>query len=616
MAGTEEYLLDVLGAFPEVARIYIRAPDGTVAAAVERHSDGNLTVVGPAAPADTVGSNFSAGDAFRFAILAGNSLAGEIFIEVDRAFVEQQFTDVFLDVAVVVLVVLLLAFEIVLATVWTSLSKPLDSLYLLLDRQAEGDFSRRLELAGAGEIGRALARYSDHALDLNSRYAALLKPGMAKGEKPDARLEHIGSRYHLSTTSPAAIEPVDPTDMRLPLFLFATGEELSKPFLPLLVQSAASETAWLSQEVLISLPLVAYLLALIALSPVAGRLIERFTPKSVFLAALLPVAISHVGLSFSSSVAEFVLWRGVARAGYALATIACQEYALDAAQGGKHGRALGGFVTVVMGGTFCGTALGGVLADRLGPGTAFLIGAALVAASGFIALRLMSRNPAGSPKPAYHGRAGIFSAFANPRFAGLLFGIAVPANILMAAFLWYVVPLALADLGSRPADIGRVLMIYYLTTILVAPGIGRLVDRSSGASSLLALGGVLSGLALVGVTFRYGFWPIAAAVAVSGLGHAVIRSTQVPLAIRIGMTGSARTNSAQTVGALRMWERAGSVAGLLLTGLFVGQYGYSMTIGMIGCLVVAGAFAFLAVEFVEARRGGRQSRGGGREGVS
>ncbi len=606
MAGAENYLLGVMDSFPEVARITIRTAEGIPVTEVERRFDGAVGLIPSTSQwvATFDAATFAADGIFRFAILSGNSLAGEILIKVDRAYVEQQFVDVFLDMLVVVLVVLLFAFEIMLAAVSRSLGKPLDGLYELLERQAAGDFSHRLSLDTRGGITRAAARFSDHALDLHHRYAALVKrtiPGPQAGTPWNDRLADIGRRYRLTAAPPAIAELRDAVDMRLPLFLFATGEELSKSFLPLLVRSAATNVGWLREEVLISLPLIAYLLGLIVLSPLGGGLAERYTARKIFLAALLPVGVSHIGLSVSASVGEFVLWRGVAGAGYALATIACQEYALRASADGRQGRAMGGFVTVVIGGTFCGTAVGGVLADRLGTSITFVVGATLIALSAFVAFRTLCHDearsaPTGSPA-AYRPR----SAFSNPRFVGLLFGIAIPANIMMAAFLWYVVPLALSDLGSRPADIGRVLMIYYLMTILAAPLAARLIDRSSNASVLLVCGGAISAIGLIFLTRWYGLWPIVGAVVLAGIGHAIIRATQVPLTIRIATTGTRATTTAKALGALRMWERAGSAIGLATTGVLVGRYGYGATIGVIGYLTAAGTLVFLATEFFAQR---------------
>src|SRR5690606_36485972 len=131
------------------------------------------------------------------------------------------------------------------------------------------------------------------------------------------------------------------------------------------------------------------------------------------------------------------------------------------------------------------------------------------------------------------------------------------------------VPLALADLGSRPADIGRVLMIYYLITILVAHLVARLVDHGAVASLLIAAGSAISSVGLIGLNYWYGLWPIVAAVAAAGVGHAVIRATQIPLAIMIAEKGAACQTSVNTLGSLRPWERVGSVIGLLAAGVLV-----------------------------------------------
>ncbi len=606
MPGAENYLLNVMDSFPEVARITIRSSEGIPITEVERRFDGAVGIVPTTSQVTTTfdAASFAADGILRFAILSGNTLAGEVLINVDRAYVEQQFVDVFLDVLVVILVVFLLSFEIMLAAVTRSLSKPLDGLYQILERQATGDFSQRIRFGTRGVITQAATRFSDHAIDLHNRYAALRLRAMSslhENTQRDDRLADIGRRYRLTVAPPRVAELRDAVDMRLPLFLFATGEELSKSFLPLLVRSAATDVTWPDQDVLISLPLIAYLLALIVLSPLAGGLVERYTARKVFLAALLPVGISHIGLSVSSSVGEFVLWRGVAGAGYALATIACQEYALRTSAEGRHFRAMGGFVAVVIGGTFCGTAVGGVLAERLGAGNTFLVGAALVAVSAFAALKMMSGDGAQRPPTDMPTETRPRSALTNHRFLGLLVGIAIPANIMMAAFIWYIVPLALSDLGSRPADIGRVLMIYYLMTILAAPVAARIVDRSSAASLLLACGGAISGIGLICLTRWYGLWPIVGAVALAGIGHAIVRATQIPLAIKIATRGRRRTTSAKALGALRMWERAGSAIGLATTGVLVGQYGYGATIGLIGSLTVAGTLIFIATEMVAER---------------
>ncbi len=387
---------------------------------------------------------------------------------------------------------------------------------------------------------------------------------------------------------------MDVVDIRLALFLFVIAEELSKPFLPLYIQAAMTGDGWVSKEIVISLPFLAYLIALAALSPVTSFMTERYSRRQIFLAALAPVAISHVGLSLSDSVTEIVFWRGVAGAGYAVATIACQDYALGAIKGRHRSRAIAGFVAVIIGGTFCGTAIGGVLADRIGQSNVFLVGAGLVCVAGLIALPMLSSERFASPRPAETSTSnrGVLSAFADPRFVALLFGIAIPVNVLVAAFLWYLVPLMLAEVGSSPADIGRALMLYYLVILLIAPRVAPLIGRPLSANTMVIAGGLVSGLALVIVTHWHGFWPIAAAVAIAGIGHALIRAPQVEIALQIDETMTRDTGVMATLSALRTFERAGSIIGLLLTAAVATQLGYARTAAFTGYCVIAGAGAY------------------------
>jgi MFS family permease len=599
LAGTKAYLEKVLTDFPEVSSITVRSADQKIVSRAQSAEETTRQKRKAQIRSDAGNSVIEIPEkSFTFPILTGNELVGAIVVEIDRTYVRRQFRNVFLDVLVVILVAILLAVEITITVTATSLRQPLDQLYMLLERQVRGDFSGRLKEVTTTSLGRVAARFSDHAEDLNARFGRLLdrySRTMIDADIP-ARLQDLGNRFTLTGALPRTLQLTDVVDIRLPLFLFAMAEELSKPFLPLYIRSMISGEPWLSEGVIVSLPLIAYLVALVALSPVSGFLAERLSPRRAFLLALVPVAVSHVGLSMSSTVVEIILWRGVAGAGYAVATIACQEYALAAASIGRHTRAAAGFVAVVIGGTFCGTAVGGVLADRIGQSNVFLVGAGLIVVAAVVALGMLSGEGAkdthkGSATP---GLGGFSSVFRSVRFLALLLGIAIPANILMAAFLWYLVPLMLADLGSSPADIGRALMLYYLLTVAIGPWVARLADRYSSTTTMLIIGGIISGLALIALSREPGFWPTTAAIAAAGVAHAFIRAPQIAHVFEINRSASAR-DQALMLGALRTFERVGSILGLLLTAFLVGQVGYAAAVGATGICVTTGALLFALV---------------------
>jgi predicted MFS family arabinose efflux permease len=314
--------------------------------------------------------------------------------------------------------------------------------------------------------------------------------------------------------------------------------------------------------------------------------------------AVLPVAASHLGLSLADSVAEIAWWRGMAGAGYALATIACQEYVLDCVPAQHRARAIGVFVAVVIGGTFCITAVSRVLADRLGFRNVFLVGAGLTLLAGGLALRLFvpaHGTPAAArrhvPLPQY------LAPLRSGRLLALLFGIAIPANVLMAAFLWYLVPLILANLGARPSDIGRALMLYHLLILLLGPA-ARLADVAGRPSHLVGAGATLSGLGLIVPSVWPGLWPVVAAICVAGVAHAAIRAPQVVVALGIAERSLQHLGPAPVLGALRLFERVGSIAGLLVTALLATRFGYIQALGLTGLLVLIGAFVFIMTEWL------------------
>lgn len=583
IAGATTYLESVLSSFPEVRSVQIRQTDGTPVVGRARGLDGDYV---------DIGHDEEVATDFRSAILSGNAVVGEILVEVDRAFLREQFTDVFLDIAVVVLVILLFTFEIVRSAVLLQVTKPLRHIRWLAMEQASGRFGHRFTTSAADALGRLSNRLSDHAIDLHERAGRIATVSDAALRN---RLDAFRTRYGIDARAPATLRIADRGDIRMPLFLFATGEELSKPFLPLLVRNAALDSGWPLPDLIVSLPIVVYLLALMAFSSFAGRLASRFAPTTIFLVALAPVALSNIGLSFATSPLEFIAWRAVAGMGYALATIACQDYALRAAGGRGRAGAMSGFVATVIGGTFCGTAVGGILADRVGTGPTFIFGAMLVAAAAIVATRMMVGGSAPRPAPAIRHRGPKVPLFRNARFLALLFGIAIPMNVLMAAFLWYTVPLALDELGARPADIGRALMSYYLLTIFVAPWTARFVETWSLTAAIAGLGGLISGTGLLLVSQWYGFWTIVAAIAVAGVGHGMIRATIVSVAVESAEGGPDGPGAASNLSALRTLERAGSIVGLIATAMLAVALDYQALARLTGWFVLAGALAFLAV---------------------
>lgn len=451
----------------------------------------------------------------------------------------------------------------------------------------------------------ARSRLRDVALDV---VVILLVAVVAVFEITLAISQRIVARRVARTADADAATKGSVGDIRLVLFLFALGEELNKSFLPMYIGAARNPFPWLDANVAISLPIVAYVLTLAIVTPLAGRMAARIGQRGLFLVGIVPAALSHVGMTFAEDLVVIVGLRALTGIGYGLATVACQEYLFDRLEVGKRARSAGVFVAVVIGGTFAGTALGGIFADKLGYQAVFWISASLVMASGLLALGMMQGGRAGSGREvATFALRDMLSVLKRPALLSLLAGVTVPMNVLMAAFLWYLVPLTMSGVGASASAIARTLMLYYLVILLVGPVAGAAADRAMGRRRLVGLASLFSAAAL--------FLPVAvpmaatitAAVLIVGMGHAAVRGPQIALALDLADEDGATKGRGAVLAAMRSLERLGSLVGLLGISAVASQYGYFAAMGVVGALTTVAALAFLGVSAAEARAVSRQA---------
>jgi predicted MFS family arabinose efflux permease len=178
----------------------------------------------------------------------------------------------------------------------------------------------------------------------------------------------------------------------------------------------------------------------------------------------------------------------------------------------------------------------------------------------------------------------------------LIIGVAVPMNIGMSVFIWYLTPLILEAAGAQISDIGRVVMVYYLVPVLVGPTIARLADGKVGYVPMLVAGTIVAGCALSSLYFGAGFWPMVGAVGFFGLGFAMCDAVVYAHIIRIsedsGIVGARDTSLA----ALRIIVRLAAIAGLLVGAQLAVRFDYVWLAVAIGMLFFVGALLMIAAE--------------------
>ncbi|MFT5130152.1 MAG: MFS family permease [Rhodothermales bacterium] len=567
IAGADRYLEDVLNEFEEVRSIALLTRSGEVISQTKSAVIAEKSVVSRVA---NVGAK--AGPSFAVPILNRNTLVGEVRIEIEPGYLRARLQNILLDIFVVGLVAILLAFELVVAVTAGALGKPLDRMFTLLRMQARGDFSHVVPESDSGNLRRILRRVSDRASDLAERGREVVI------------LKRLPQAYFV--------------DVRLPLFVFSMATEISGAFLPIYARDA-SNAPWMSPELAATMPLIAYLAAIALLSPFGGTILRIVAPRSLFLICIPLTALAMAGVGLGQAALWIAVWHGAMALVYAAATIACQEYAIRTAPKGEDAQAIASYLFVILGGAFCGTALGGVLADRLGMNETFFVGAVLVLFSGVLGAFFLSENVA--PREALRtvegsGTSRPLAILAKPRVLALIFGVAVPMNIGMSVFIWYLTPLILEAGGAQLSDIGRVVMVFYLVPVVVGPTVARFADRRIGYVPMLVAGTLVAGCALSSLYFGAGFWPMVGAVAFFGLGFAmcdaVVYAHIIRLAEASGLPGARDAGLA----ALRIIVRLAAIAGLLAGAQLAAWYNYVWLVVAIGILFFVGALIMIVTE--------------------
>jgi MFS family permease len=453
----------------------------------------------------------------------------------------------------------------------------------------------------------------------SSRLSDELKKVRQQGQrsKESATIEAMGERFGMCEQGgPSPIIQAAIEDIRIPLFIFAFAEELQKSFLPLFVRSLYQPISWLSESVVIGLPIALYLAMLALAAPYAGRWSDRHGAAKMFVIGLLPAIAGYVGCAFATTIYELIAWRGVTALGYAIVSIACLESPLCPATPQTRSRAIAVFIGVVMSACMCGTAIGGILADRLGYRPVFAVAAVLAVCAGFAA-RWMLADKATLASLASSASAGAdanaaaattlrqrLQVFRNSRFVVFLATVAIPTNVLIAAFLWYTVPLYLSHLGASQALIGRIMMVYYLVLVVGGGAGSRIGDRRSSLVSVVGIGSLLSAGGLLALQRTDSLWGVVLAVVVMGMAHAVTRVPQFPLALDICSHEIASVGRTTVMSVMRSVERIGSIIGLLAAASLVASYGYRPSIGATGYFVVGASIVFLIVFAAKRRAAG------------
>jgi MFS family permease len=168
-------------------------------------------------------------------------------------------------------------------------------------------------------------------------------------------------------------------------------------------------------------------------------------------------------------------------------------------------------------------------------------------------------------------------------------------NNLNDGMAWGLLPLFFAASGLGVAEIGLLAAVYPGIWGIGQIATGGISDRI-GRKGLIVGGMFLQGGAIVAVATSTGLGPWLVAMAVLGVGTAMVYPTL--LAVVADVAEPARRGAA--VGVYRLWRDLGFVVGAVLSGVLADRFGMVVAIAAVGVLTIASA-GFASVRLPETR---------------
>lgn len=520
---------------------------------------------------------------------------------IDENYLNGKMTSVFFDTLVILIAVSLVALEIVVVLSASQLSEPFRVAELALNRRAAGDLRQYQSGMGNGRLANFIRTLNTYNATLRDKLKSALDSVKDVGRRE--KLSELSERSKLFVTD--ARQQASIMDARIPLFVFCFAEELQKSFLPLFVAEFYSENDLFSRDIMMGLPISAFMFVIAVFTPFAGKLVDKFGNKPLFLAGLVPAIGGYLMCYLAQSGNDILLGRSMTAIGYAVITISCQSYIASVVVAENRARGMAVFVGVLMSATMCGTAIGAILADWLGFKAVFLfaIGFALVAALlGWGMLSTDLPEPELKKTPVNLSKSPIATLLRNSQFVLIVLFCAIPAKVILTGFLYLFVPIYLASLEATQSEIGRVMMLYSLIIIPLSPFASGFADRLGKNLWMVIIATIASGIVLLGLYQNASVAMVLGVVAALGGVHAFLKAPLIVAAMEAAEKSPDITRTG-ALSLLRTSERIGSVIGPVVVAGMLVVLDFGEVAAILGITVAILGLIMAALSFNQKSRG-------------
>ncbi|OGS34045.1 MAG: hypothetical protein A2293_01030 [Elusimicrobia bacterium RIFOXYB2_FULL_49_7] len=386
------------------------------------------------------------------------------------------------------------------------------------------------------------------------------------------------------------LAPLKKSELRIiafSLFMLTSGMSLIGPLMPIYITQLGNFAPRDAARWAGLIEGITFIMSAI-FSPIWGMLGDRFGRKSMVLRAFFGMSITMALLSLCQTPLQMFFVRMVhgCIAGAISASIALVSTRVEEKEMGS---TLGLLHSFILAGTVGGPFIGGLLADAFGFQLCFFITSAILLCCGALIAFYIPATQENKPKNGHHYTlSDNFRYYFGNRQLRLISAVLLLSQMARMGQK-PIVPLFISSLSSNltclPTVVGSVFGLSGLAAALSVKFWGKRADKYGFRATLLL---TLSGAAFftLGMPLSQAIWQIALFHALAGL----FNSGTTPLLQSLIALNSEKTRRGCVYGTVMIFQMLGNAAGPMLGGVVSEQFGFRLSLFLLGLLFIVGWF--------------------------
>ncbi|OEV03878.1 MFS transporter [Streptomyces oceani] len=347
------------------------------------------------------------------------------------------------------------------------------------------------------------------------------------------------------------------------------------PLLPAVVQAGPAATGILFSS---------YAVAMIIATLFAGRVVDRYGPKTPLLIGLVSLAAATLLFATGGPYWLLLLARLAQGVAGGMSWVAALSLIAATTSFAKRGQAMGIALSSLTLGVLIGPPLAGFLVEHFGTASPFLFAAGVALVDGILRVVLVRGTPRVTDDA-----GGPLTVLRVPGSLSVVLGVAVGAAVLSG-----VEPVLPVHLGASSLTIGLLFGLTALAAVIANPFVGRYVTTAS-PRTLIGSGVIAVTVALLVIGFATTLWQTSIGLVLLGISSALLLA---PTTTLIGEQGS-RSAPPTLGGSYSLYNlayAAGLAGGPLFTGFAVQQTGFTSAMTMTAAiLAVLGGASLIGI---------------------